>query len=576
VGLAFLLCAPVLVPLAGQVEGSARSHGFSSDVVLAHSIHPFTLLQTLVGGLYGNLSNLAVEWWGQNFFPRGFPYILSLYIGAAALAVALVGAGAGRPPRRRLLALAAAGLVVSLGRWAGMAALVEALPALGAFRYPVKAFFTVHLAVALLVSLGLARLRDEGERRSWLLLAVTAGSIGGVLVLTPSLPHIAPALAGGFGSAFFPAGLGPATRAALLSRILTDAASGGVLALALATVAGLVSRGALGERRSALLVVALLGADLLRTGAGLNPMVTRSFYRPSPELASRLPSLRRGSRVFTCPFEDSRDYHVARQVHGADHESWTFAVALETLTPAFNVSLGVPTAMSPDLTMLVPAERVLSPLEGGCQDLGVLLPRLRRAGVGTVVSVDPLLHPELESLGRSEPRRLEPLAVRWYALAGALPRAQVARTVLPVADRASGAARAADPGFLEAGGAAVEGGDARRDVSGRVEDARFANDWIRITAEASEPTVLVVRDGWAPGWTAEVNGRWAPVPRADGRHRAVPLPAGRSGVVLRYRPPGLMASLASSLLALGGLAALAWRSTSARSRRADRVESASP
>ena len=64
-----------------------------TDVVLAHSVHPFTLVQTVVGGLYGNPANLANEWWGQNFFPRGFPYVLSLYLGRRG-----AGAGGGRAP----------------------------------------------------------------------------------------------------------------------------------------------------------------------------------------------------------------------------------------------------------------------------------------------------------------------------------------------------------------------------------------------------------------------------------------------------------------------------------------------
>ena len=66
---------------SSQLAGSARGQGFPTDVVLAHSVHPFTLVQTLVGGLYGNLSNLAGEWWGQNFFPRGFPYVLAFTSG---------------------------------------------------------------------------------------------------------------------------------------------------------------------------------------------------------------------------------------------------------------------------------------------------------------------------------------------------------------------------------------------------------------------------------------------------------------------------------------------------------------
>ncbi len=48
-GLGAAIAAPVLLLVAGQVAGSARGHGFPTDVVLAHSVHPFTLLQTLVG-----------------------------------------------------------------------------------------------------------------------------------------------------------------------------------------------------------------------------------------------------------------------------------------------------------------------------------------------------------------------------------------------------------------------------------------------------------------------------------------------------------------------------------------------
>jgi hypothetical protein len=91
--LAALLAAPVLVLVVGQVAGSARGRGFPPDVVLAHSVHPFALVQTVVGSLFGNPANLANEWWGQNFFPRGFPYVLSLYLGAVALALAATGLG---------------------------------------------------------------------------------------------------------------------------------------------------------------------------------------------------------------------------------------------------------------------------------------------------------------------------------------------------------------------------------------------------------------------------------------------------------------------------------------------------
>ena len=171
--------------------------------------------------------------------------------------------------------------------------------------------------------------------------------------------------------------------------------------------------------------------------------------------------------------------------------------------------------------MLVPPERVLPQDDPGCRDLDLLLPRLRRAGVRTILSADPLAHPDLSLLGRTQPERLAPLAVHSYALARPLPLVHVATRVVPASSAAAGATQAMQPGFLESGGAAVEGAPARQGVRGRVESVRAGSDWMDVAVEASSPTVLVVRDGWAPGWTAEVDGTSAVVARADGRHRAV-------------------------------------------------------
>jgi uncharacterized membrane protein YfhO len=78
---------------------------------------------------------------------------------------------------------------------------------------------------------------------------------------------------------------------------------------------------------------------------------------------------------------------------------------------------------------------------------------------------------------------------------------------------------------------------------------------------------VVVRDAYAPGWSATVDGERTPILRADGRHRAVAVPAGASRVALSYRPPGLTAGLfvaAASALLLLPLGALS-RGRSARS-----------
>jgi hypothetical protein len=517
-GLGAAIAAPVLLLLAGQVTGSARGRGFPTDIVLAHSVHPFTLVQTLVGGLYGDLSNLAGDWWGQNFFPRGFPYILSLYLGAGTLALAWVGARSGGSLARRLVLLAGLGLVVSMGRWAGLTGLVDALPVLRLFRFPVKAFFTVHLAVALLAAAGLAALARAEDRRPWRRLAVAAGALGALLALLPLLPRVLPAVAAAFARGFFPPELAADARPAVLARVLTDAAVGGAVALAVAALALLARRGALAAPAAAWMTVALVAGDLLRTGAGLNPMVTPAFFRPSAPLEARLESLRRG-RVFACSVEESPAYLAGRAARGTDHEAWSFALLLETLTPSFNVPLGVATALSPDLTMLVPGDRVFSPAEASCRDLDSIVPRLREGAVQWVLALDPLVHPELEPDGVLAPARIAPLAVRVYRLRDPRPR--------------------------------VEGSG-----SARVVEASFGANEVSLTVEANRPEEVLVRDGEAPGWTARVDGEPATL-RSSGRHRSVAVPAGRHRVEMAYRPRGLGLALAASVLALTATAWLA-------------------
>ena len=515
VGLGVAIAAPVLVLVSNQVAGSARGQGFTTDIVLAHSVHPFTLVQVFVGGLYGNLSNLAGEWWGQNFFPRGFPYVLSLYLGAVALAVAAVGARSGHPLARRLVVLLVLGVVVSVGRWAGLGPVVDAMPALRLVRFPVKAFYTAHFAVALLTALGLSALAAAAPR-AWRRLAVAAGAASVLLLLTPLLPRLLPAATSAFAVRFLPPGTATEAQAALLAKALGDAAVGGAVALAAAGIATLALRRTLAAPLATGMVVALLAADLLRTGAGLNPMVTTAFFKPSHDLDGRLASFREG-RVFSCSVEESPRYLAARLDRRTEHEAWSFALLLETLTPAFNVPLGVPTAFSPDLTMLVPQDRVPSPAEASCRDLDSVLPRLRAAAVRFVLSVDPLAHPELEPDGVLAPERIAPLAVQVYRLRDPRPRA-------------------------EAFGPA------------RVVETIFGANRVVLVVESDGPAEVALRDGWAPGWTARVDGRPAPI-RARGKNRAVPVPPGRSRVVMTYRPPGLASTLLLSGLAL---AATAW------------------
>jgi len=65
------------------------------------------------------------------------------------------------------------------------------------------------------------------------------------------------------------------------------------------------------------------------------------------------------------------------------------------------------------------------------------------------------------------------------------------------------------------------------------------------------PGVLLLRQAWAPGWTAAVDGGPAvPALRVQGALLGAAVPAGEHEVLLRYRPAGLLPGLAVSLLGL--------------------------
>jgi hypothetical protein len=68
---------------------------------------------------------------------------------------------------------------------------------------------------------------------------------------------------------------------------------------------------------------------------------------------------------------------------------------------------------------------------------------------------------------------------------------------------------------------------------------------------------LVIRQSYAPGWTARVDGRSVPLMRADVAFQAVEVPAGTHRVVLEYQPHSLSIGFVISLVSvLGTLVAL--------------------
>jgi hypothetical protein len=65
--------------------------------------------------------------------------------------------------------------------------------------------------------------------------------------------------------------------------------------------------------------------------------------------------------------------------------------------------------------------------------------------------------------------------------------------------------------------------------------------------------LVVLRDTFAAGWTAQVDGKDAPIYAVNVLSRGVVVPPGRHRITMSYMPPGLIAGAAIAMLTLAGL-----------------------
>jgi hypothetical protein len=543
--------------MVGLLPETVRGAGLAPDVVLANAVHPAVLLQALLPNLFGSPQAPAEAWWGGRFFSKGLPYFLSLYVGPLALALAALGAFA-LPRRTRIavLGLGALGLWYALGQRGGLAPLVARLPLASAFRFPAKALLLPHFAVALAAGFGVDRLRVTS--RSWVPFAAWVGAAAAVALA------VASALKAATGSLVAWTGVLEPFWPNLLDVARRDAALVAGLALVAAAVALAVRRGVLQPGPATALVVALAVADLARAGSGLNRQVHPSFFELLPETAA-LPLVdREGGRVFSYALEDSPAFLGFLARGGPELTLGGLYLHRQLLGPYTNMLDGVPAPEATDLTAFTPRPRELQAADYDPRAVDHLLPWLRNAAVTRVLALDPLAHPDLVPLGTVSPGP-PGLLIHLYGLEPSSPRTYVACHVIAEPDVERATARPYSPGF-----------DPRRDVAfepgrGSVTDGPLAatctkgRSWIRkqpadvvaVGVEADASGYLVVRDSYALGWRAWVDGVPAPVLRANGKHRAVPIPAGKHEVLMRYEAPGMRIGVGLSVFA-ALTAAAAW------------------
>ena len=143
-------------------------------------------------------------------------------------------------------------------------------------------------------------------------------------------------------------------------------------------------------------------------------------------------------------------------------------------------------------------------------------------------------------------------AYRLIEVDGGQPRVSVVPSWTVVADAGAALREVVDPAFDPAALAVLEQDPAIvPEPGGQAGTATYEElrpETITIVADAAAPSIVVVRNAWAEGWSATVDGRAAPLLATDAFLQGVAIPAGTHEIRLEYHAPELAQGLAVSIV----------------------------
>ena len=535
-----MLTAVLLLPgeRAAQDTVGALARQNGSSIFLSSRLTPDALRTALFP-----------DWWGRPSEHRllgpATYHERTFYAGAAALvlaAIALVTRGAWRR-KAPLVLLGVLGAAVAL-RVPGLWDLVIELPVLDRVQNG-RALLLFQFAIALLAGFGVQALFAAAVPRRRVAAVATAVALALVLGIA-TLPSDGDALAGALEQMVRRRGDEVTEAAMALASVGWWIVLAGATALTALTLARHPRRRHIAGGALALLVA----FDMLRFAHGYQPMGPEATVVPgrTPAIAFLQRHAREGriAAVNSLPADWSSTYGL-RDVGGYNQPQPTqrwfdlWRVLDENAASPYSLTSLSPAA--PQVLSLLGARHVIAP---------------------------PNARFELDAL-----RLLyEGRDGRVFANRLTMPRAIVARDVSVAADEEGELAAIADPSFDPRHDAVVRvdelppsGAPANGSGSVRVVEERNARVTLRVMLE--RPSLVVLGDQIAPGWSVTIDGRPARALEADMVLRGVVVPAGRHEVVWSYRVPGLRAGAALS--GIGLLAVLAWAGALlVRSRRVSR------
>jgi len=548
-----LLMGFMLVPEAlssrGTIGTLARDH---TKATLPGTKMPLTVLRTV----------LFPDWWGRpSSIEKGGPITVlaegvavgvnynerTLYAGGVGLLLALVGLVA-RDGRWRtkgpFLALAFLGLAIPL-HFPGLYQLVTNLPAFDLVQNQ-RMHFVWALGIAVLAAFGLQAVIERPAGDRWRLavgvlalgvavLAIARGVNLGPRTVSRTLEHFATGRS-------FP--LKPVMALTSIAWYLAFVVGIGLLLVAARRWPGRVQWVAFG-------VVLLAAVDMLHFANRYQPMAPRKAIPPETGAITLLKRHRDDGRILGINAALINDWTITYGLHdirGYDPPQpslrlfrlWRVAEPGQLDWMSFSMNSLSPTVLQ--VASVLGARWVIA-------DPGVQRPELHDASERALHVVHDGRDARVWRNDRAAPR----------ALAGPVVREDAARAVLAESGLdprrevvvVRGDVGSADANVLSGAGGGVAGSaGAARGPAGRVMVDDASPSRVVLHASLPRPGLVVLNDGWAPGWSVRVDGRDATEVRVNETMRGVAVGAGAHEVEWRYRVPGLRVGAVLALVAL--------------------------
>ena len=542
-----------LIPTMVYFREVSRATGLDSLDRVQWALSPWRIIEFIVPGFFGSAAAGLEKWpvfmWLGGQIQTGFelPFVPSVFVGAGVLVLA--AGGVSRSRSTRILGISSLILLwLALGTNAGAEQLTHLIPVWGKFRYSEKMVGPLTLCLSVLAAFGAERL-SERPARFWAVLAGGAGlaALASALFLGNWL---------GFDTLFTDTvarGAAPVVRHNLTIGLMHAGLT--LLALVLLLIVA--------RRRPQFRIyfpAAVAGLVFLQSSFAA-PFVLHSGERAvrDDHPLSQIADSRELPRILT-PIEKNYLYP-----EGVDQFDGQIGAQSHLGAPAYNVpsridQVNTYTGLRPRrLDMLI---RQFNDQFGFDSPIA-----FRLYAVTHMIIKDPYFPDEAQVAKAASQDGVKVLDNREWGFTGwkvpHRPWAIFAEKVAIASNEKDALDTLVKTLAREETTVVLEGAPQPKTLgAGQVLEIERESNRLRIDAASPSDGILVVNDSFWPGWRATIDGNEVPIWRADFLVRAIPWPAGRHVLEMKYDPPevrlGWLVSLTGAL-ALAALSFFEWR-----------------